>query len=368
MNVARWRPAAAAAGACLGLALVMPSAATAAPTPISRYVQTNLVSDQAGVAEIMDPNLVNPWGASYLGNSPLWVSDNGTGVTTLYSGGVHGSPQTIVPLVVSIPGGLPTGQVSNSTPDFVVKAPDGTSGPAFFIFVGLTGHITGWNPAVGTNGGTPPSTHAQNVKVSKGSAYTGVAMGQVGARPRLYAANFATGEVEMYGPKWGRIKIPGAFTDSQLPADFAPFNVMVAGEAVYVAYAERNDEGDEVHGPGLGRVDRYTLDGTLVQRMQHTERLNAPWGMTIAPAGFGDLTGDLLVGNFGDGRIHAFDPTTFARRGVLLDTHGNPVVIDGLWAILPGNGTEGGTDEIIFTAGPDDETHGLLGTLSLAAD
>jgi uncharacterized protein (TIGR03118 family) len=365
MNVARWRPVAIAAGACLTLALALPGSASASPAPTSRYIQTNLVADQDGVAQKTDPNLVNPWGASYLGASPLWVSDNTPGLSTLYSGGVHGSPQTIVPLVVSIPGGLPTGQVSNPTTDFVVKASDGTSGPAFFIFVGQTGHITGWNPGVGA-GGTPPSTHAQNAKVDKTAQYTGVSMGMVGTHGRLFAANFGSGEVEMYGPKWGRIRIPGAFTDSQLPTDYAPFNVMVAGDTVYVAFALRDDEGDEVHGPGLGRVDAFDLNGTLRQRMRHTAALNAPWGLTIAPAGFGDFSGDLLVGNFGNGRIHAFNPTTLARMGTLNNDHGNPIAIDGLWAILPGNGTEAGTDELLFTAGPDDETHGLLGTLSLA--
>jgi uncharacterized protein (TIGR03118 family) len=366
MNPARWRPAAIAASACLTLALAMPVTASAGAAPTSRYVQTNLVADEPGVAQITDPNLVNPWGASYLGTSPLWVSDNSPGLSTLYSGGVHGGAQTIVPLVVSIPGGLPTGQVSNSTTDFVVKASDGSSGPALFIFVGQTGHITGWNPAVGA-GGTPPSTHAQNAKIRQGAAYTGVAMGMVGAHPRLYAADFATGEVEMYGPKWGQIHIAGAFTDSQLPADYAPFNLMIAGDKVYVAFALRDDEGDEVAGAGLGRVDIFTLDGTLVQRMRHTEGLSAPWGLSIAPAGFGDFSGDLLVGNFGDGRIHAFDPTTLTRAGTLRDTKGKAIAIDGLWAILPGNGTEAGTDELLFTAGPEDETHGLLGTLRAAS-
>jgi uncharacterized protein (TIGR03118 family) len=366
MKLARLRPVAIAAGACLTLALAGPATATATPAPASRYVQTNLVADEPGKAQITDPNLKNPWGASYRGTSPLWVSDTNTGVSTLYTGGVHGSAPSIVPLVVTIPGGLPTGQVSNSsTTYFVVKASDGTSGPAFFIFAGLTGHVTGWNPTVGA-AGAPTSTHAQNARVSRRSAYTGLAMGVVGTQPRLYAANFATGQVEVFGPKWGRIRIPGAFTDARLPSDFAPFNVMVAGDKVYVSYAERNDEGEDVHGPGLGRLDVYTLNGTLLKRLGHTGRLNAPWGMTIAPAGFGDLSGDLLVGNFGNGRIHAFDPTSLARRGSLRDEHGQQIVIDGLWSILPGNGTAGGTDELLFTAGPDDETHGLLGTLSLA--
>ncbi len=353
--------AAAAAGA---LALAVPAAAAGAQTAATGpgFVQTNLVSDVPGLAQVTDPNLVNAWGASYLGTSPLWVSDNGTGVSTLYSGGVHGGPQSIVPLVVSIPGGAPTGQVSNPTSDFVVTAKDGTSGPATFIFVGETGHISGWNPAVQPASGGGTSTHAQNaVKPSK-NVYKGVAMGSPPAGPRLYVANFSTGNVDMYDGSWQRLHRPGAFTDPTLPRGFAPFNVMVSGNRVYVAYAKAHGL-DEVDGPGLGRVDEFSLDGGLLQRLTKHSTLDAPWGLAIAPAGFGALAGDLLVGNFGNGEIHAFTAGDMGYRGVLRAPSDHPVVIDGLWALLPGNGTEGGTDEVLFTAGPDGEAHGLLGTL-----
>jgi uncharacterized protein (TIGR03118 family) len=370
---AHWRPLAVTAGACLSLSVALPvttadahSSTRLAAATASRYVQTNLVSDVAGWAQITDPNLVNAWGASYLGTSPLWVSDNGKDVTTLYRGGVHGGTQAIVPLVVSIPGGAPTGQVSNPTSDFVVTAADGSTGPAVFLFVGETGHLTGWNPTVGRTGTQTTSTQAQDAVTHPHAVYKGLAMGQAPNGPRLYAANFASGQVEVYRGNWTQIRDPKAFRDPTLPRGYSPFNVMVSGNRVYVAWAKSSGGVDEVDGPGLGRVDVFTLQGKLVERVHATGVLNAPWGLTIAPAGFGSFAGDLLVGNFGDGRIHAYDPMTLAPRGTLRDSTGHAIAIDGLWALLPGNGTEAGTDEVIFTAGPEDESHGLLGTLSAA--
>jgi uncharacterized protein (TIGR03118 family) len=344
----------------------MPGSASAHFGGASRYTQVNLVSDVPGLAEKTDPNLVNAWGASYLGTSPLWVSDNGTDVTTLYAGGVHGSPQTINSLVVSIPGGAPTGQVSNPTTSFVVDDHAGHSAAARFLFVGETGQLTGWAPTVG-GGGVVPSTHAVNAITTPGAVYKGLAMGGPASAPMLYAADFSAGTVDVYNGLFQRVITSGNFQDSQLPPGYGPFNVMVSGDKVYVAYAKQDaDREDEVAGQGKGRVDVFTLQGELIRRLHEHGPLNAPWGLTIAPAGFGTFSGDLLVGNFGDGRIHAFDPTTLSFRGVLRGHHGRPITIDGLWALLPGNGTEGGTDQVLFTAGPQDESHGLLGTLSAA--
>jgi uncharacterized protein (TIGR03118 family) len=375
MIVARWRPLALVAGAGLTLAVALP-ATTADAQSGSRhashptrhhaqtYTQTNLVSDLPGWAQKTDPNLVNPWGATFRGASPLWVSDTNPGLSTLYLGGVHGAAQNINPLVVTIPGGLPTGQTSSTTADFVVKASDGTSGPSFFLFAGLTGHITGWNPTVGTNGAPAPSTHAQDAIVKKHGSYTGLAMGQLASgKQRLYAADFGTGKVEMYNGAWKRVHIRGAFKDRSVPRSFAPFNVMVSGNHVYVAYAKRGADGRDVAGRGLGRVDVFTLNGHLVRRLHATGALDAPWGLTIAPAGFGKFSGDLLVGNFGNGHIHAFHPGSQSFAGTLRGQRGRPIAIDGLWSLLPGNGVEAGTDEVLFTAGPEGETHGLLGTL-----
>lgn len=340
--------------------------APAGAAVFSTYQQVNLVSDVPGLAQVTDPNLVNAWGASYLGGSPLWVSDNGTDVATLYSGGVDGSQQTIVPLVVSIPGGAPTGQVSNPTTSFVVHDAAGNAGPARFLFVGETGHLSGWNPAVGGNG-APRSTNAVDAVVTPGAVDKGMAMAQTPTGPQLYVADFSAGVVEVYNGDFRRVITPGGFTDARLPVGYAPFDVMVAGGKVYVSFAKQDSaRHDEVAGVGRGRVDVFTLDGVLLRRLESHGVLNAPWGMTIAPAGFGSMSGDLLVGNFGDGRIHAFDPTTLRFVGAVRSPDGNTVAIDGLWALLPGNGTEGSTHDVLFTAGPDGEAHGLLGLLHVA--
>ncbi len=341
-----------------------PGSASAHDIGTTRYAQVNLVSDVPGLAQVTDPNLVNAWGASYLGGSPLWVSDNGKDVTTLYAGGVHGSPQTINSLVVSLPGGEPTGQVSNPTGMFVVRDDAGHSAAAKFLFVGESGHLTGWAPTVG-GGGTVPSTHAVDAVVTPGAVFKGLAMGGPASAPMLYAADFSAGTVDVYNGLFQRVITSGNFRDGQLPQGYGPFNVMVSGDKVFVAYAKQDAERkDEVAGRGKGRVDVFTLNGELIRRLHERHTLNAPWGLTIAPEGFGRFSGDLLVGNFGDGRIHAYNPMTLDFRGTLRGRHGQPITIDGLWALLPGNGTEGGTDQVLFTAGPQDESHGLLGTLS----
>jgi uncharacterized protein (TIGR03118 family) len=199
-----------------------------------------------------------------------------------------------------------------------------------------------------------------------GAVYKGLAISTVN-RPRLYAADFSAGTVDVYNGIFRRVITMGNFADAQLPAGFAPFNVAVLGDKIYVAYAKQDSEHtDEVAGPGIGRVDVFSLNGTLLARATDHSALNAPWGLAIAPTGFGSFSGDLLVGNFGDGRIHVYDPTDLSFIGTLRDAKQHPIKIDGLWALLPGNGVEAGTDEVIFSAGPDDEQHGLLGTLSVA--
>ena len=363
-RIVRRPPSLLALGVSLGtaaglLALSVPAGAAT----FSTYRQVNLVSDVPGMAQVTDPNLVNAWGASYLGGSPLWVSDNGADVATLYSGAVDGAAQTIVPLVVHIPGGAPTGQVSNPTTSFVVHDAAGNAQPARFLFVGETGHLSGWNPSVGGNG-APRSTNAVDAVVTPGAVDKGMAMGQTASGPELYVADFSMGAVEVYNGSFQRVTTAGGFADPRLPAGYAPFDVMVAGGNVYVSYAKQDAaRHDEVPGMGRGRVDVFTLDGVLLRRLVGHGVLNAPWGMTIAPAGFGSLSGDLLVGNFGDGRINAFDPSTLRFAGAVRGPDGNALAIDGLWALLPGNGTEGSTHDVLFTAGPDGEAHGLLGLL-----
>jgi uncharacterized protein (TIGR03118 family) len=360
MHAARWRwTCGIAAVGALALAYVTPAQADDATASPSSYRQINLVSDVPGQAQVTDPNLVNPWGLSFSPFSPLWVSDNGTDVSTLYSGGIHGGPQTIESLVVKIPGGAPTGQVYNSTGKFVVHGAGGSSGASMFLFVGETGHLTGWSPSL------HPVTQARNAVITRGAVYKGLAIGMAKRGPLLFAANFSAATVDVYDGSFNRVITTGNFEDPELPARFAPFNVAVLGGKVYVAYAKQDRERvDEVAGSGIGRVDVYTLSGRLMARMSGHKALDAPWGMTIAPTGFGSFSGDLLVGNFGNGRIHAYDPNDLSFVGAVRDSAGNPITIDGLWGLLPGNGVEAAKDEVIFSAGPDDEAHGLLGTLS----
>jgi uncharacterized protein (TIGR03118 family) len=365
MEASHWRwPFGLAAVGALALATALPADAGSHPGAASAYQQVNLVSDQPGHAQITDPNLVNPWGLSFFPTSPLWVSDNGTDVATLYSGGIHGGTQTINPLVVDIPGGAPTGQVANPSTSFVIHAADGTSDVAKFLFVGETGHLTGWSPNV--PGGTPPSTKAVNAVVTIGAVYKGLAISTVN-RPRLFAANFSGRSVDVYNGIFRRVITARNFQDAQLPPGYAPFNVAVLGGKVYVTYAKQDSERtDDVPGAGFGRLDVFTLNGKLIARASDHSPLNAPWGLAIAPDGFGSYSGDLLVGNFGNGRIHVYDPTDLSFVGTLRDASHHAIDIDGLWALLPGNGVEAAADEVIFSAGPDDETHGLLGTLSVA--
>ena len=353
-----------------GVGLVAAAALVAAQSPASAsaakpsfnqhraYVQTNLVSDVPGAAAITDPHLVNAWGLSQGPTTPLWVSDNGMDVTTLYTDPPGGSPG-IVPLVVKIPGGAPTGQLFNGTTDFVLKQ-DGM--PAFFIFASEAGKITAWNPSLS------PNTSAVKVASNKTAIYKGITMVPAASGPFLLAADFHNNRLRAFDGSFMPMSLPSwAFSDPSLPAGYAPFNVTVVGARVFVSYAKQKpDKVDDAAGPGHGFIDVYGFGGHLLMRFASRGVLNSPWGMTIAPAGFGPFAGDLLVGNFGDGRIHAFDLMTGHLDGTVRDTNGDPIVIDGLWGLLPGNGTSQRSDAVWFTAGPDDESHGLLGTLTSA--
>jgi uncharacterized protein (TIGR03118 family) len=363
----RWRAsAAAAAGAGLLIASIAIPTAAVSPHPNNSFAQENLVSDIPGVARRTDPNLINPWGMSFSPTSPLWVSDADADVTTLYSGAVNpGDPLEVVPLVVSIPGGHPTGQVFNGTSNFVVSS-GADSGPALFIFASETGMITGWNPSVPS---PAPSTVAQ-VAVSRPlTIYKGLAISNTAAGSWLYAANFHSGRINVFDGNWMPVSWPGAFRDPSLPDGYAPFNIQKLGGKLFVTYAKQDaNREDEVAGAHMGFVDEYTLGGHLVRRVASRGTLNAPWGLAWAPAtGFGKFSGDLLVGNFGDGRINAFDPADGHLVGQLRHPDGTFVEIDGLWGLMFGNGTAGSTHSLLFTAGIADEAHGLLGTLEFAA-
>jgi uncharacterized protein (TIGR03118 family) len=314
------------------------------------YKKRNLVSDIDGVARITDPNLVNPWGLSASPTSPLWVADNGTDKSTLYSGGVRRSVPMIVPLVVDITGGAPTGTVFNPTSGFPVN-----NAPAKFIFDSEAGTITAWNA------GTTAQTVVPN---TTGAIYKGLAIAGKGKDALLYAADFHNAKIDVFDEAFAKVTAPGGFVDPNLPAGFAPFNVQEIAGRIVVAYAKQDaDAEDEVAGAGLGYVDVFDTSGHLLRRLISQGNLNAPWGLALAPRHFGAFSGDLLVGNFGDGAIDAYDPRTGQLQGPLMNKDGNPIKINGLWALRFGNGTFGTPTTLIFSAGIGDEDHGLLGEI-----
>jgi len=341
----------------------VPAGASAArghhpPHGLAGYHQRNLVADRPGHAAATDPNLVNAWGLSFGPSTPAWVADNGTDVSTLYSGAVNGSIPVIAPLVVSIPGGAPTGIVFNPTDGFVLHN-GAASAPARFIFDSEAGTVTAWSPNV------PPSTEAQLIATTPGAIYKGLALATTRKHGTLlYAADFHGAKIDVWNDQFRPVTLPGAFVDGGLPAGFAPFNIQELGGRLYVAYAKQDaDAEDEAAGPGLGFVDVYNTKGRLLKRLVSQGNLNAPWGLAIAPRHFGGFGGDLLVGNFGDGKINVYDPRSGRFQGQLTNQDGNPIQIDGLWALRFGNGTFGTPNGLLFSAGIGDEEHGLLGEI-----
>jgi uncharacterized protein (TIGR03118 family) len=338
---------------CVIVAVLVVSAPASTGAGEGGYVQENLVSDQPGVAQLTDPKLVNAWGMSRGPNTPVWVSDNGTDVTTLYNGAVPGSPESPVAkvLTVSIPGGAPTGQVFNDTGAFLLP---GTTTPARFIFIGEDGDLSAW-------AGGPSATAVGH---TDGAVYKGLALAHGPSGPMLLAANFRDNRIDVFDGTFTPVPAAGMFNDPTLPAGYAPFNVAEIGGQIFVSYALQDAaREDDVAGPAHGFVDVYTTSGAWVKRFAGHGVLNSPWGMTIAPANFGQFSGDLLIGNFGDGRIHAFDPSTGEVLGTLRGTSGRPLAIDGLWALMVGDAAAGGPSSVWFSAGPDAEAHGLLGVL-----
>jgi len=323
-----------------------------------KYEQKNLVSDIPKLAVTLDPNLVNAWGIDFSGTSPVWIADNGTGLSTLYTG-----TGSIVPLVVKIPSGsdspsAPTGLVFNGTGLFSVKAHD-LSGSAFFIFDSEDGIISGWNPNV--------NLHKAIIAVNnsdKGAIYKGLAIGTNDNGSFIYATNFHSGWVEQYDSsfKWVR-----SFTDTTLPAGYAPFGIRTLNGKLYVTFALQDEDAeDDVSGPGHGFVDIFDLEGNMIKRLTSHGPLNSPWGLAIAPANFGQFSNALLVGNFGNGHINAFNPSTGTPLGHMLRPSGATLEISGLWGLHFGNGAAAGpTNTLLFTAGPQDESHGLFGTITL---
>ena len=352
-------------------------AASASANPIANqaYQQTNLVSDIPGLALHTDPNLRNSWGTSTGPGLPIWVSDNATGAATLYDG--QGNPQPgpgSQQLVVTIPAppsagpgaaSAPDGTAFNPTPDGFLVSRHGVSAPARFLFATEDGTIAGWAPDVDL-------THAVigADRTADDASYKGLALATTAAGDRLFAADFHNRRIDVFDAMFMPVHTPnGAFSDRRIPSDYAPFNVQNLGGKIFVAYAKVAPGGeDEQAGAGLGFVDVYNTTGRLVDRFAQHGALNAPWGMAQAPRHFGRFSGDILVGNFGDGRILAFDREGHFD-GYLRGVDHTPIEIDGLWGIGFGNGKQAGpTDTLFFAAGTNDEADGLFGSLRLASD
>jgi len=317
------------------------------------YVATNLVSDIEGAGRRTDANLVNPWGIAVGSSGTIWVANNGTGTSTLYDG--HGVPQS---LVVNIPasatndeGANPTGLVFNDGPGFVVS--NGTaSGPAVFIFVSEDGSISGWSPTVDLTNAIIAVDDGE-----EGAVYKGAALGESSSGTRLFVTNFSEAKVSIYDDTFAEIEDDDAFVDPDIPATFSPFGIENINGLIYVTYAKRDRDGeDDVPGHGHGFVNVFDADGNFIQRLVTRAGLNSPWGLALAPNNFGNLSGAPLVGNFGDGRIHGFDPNTGAFLGTMTKPDGTPLELDELWALH----TLGGTN-VYFTAGIVEEEHGLFG-------
>jgi uncharacterized protein (TIGR03118 family) len=338
------------------------------------YRQINLVSDQAGKANLTDSDLVNAWGlAASPGTnakpgSPLWVSDNGSDKATLYAG-ASATSVSKVPLTVSVTGAAPTGQVFNGDSSaFVVKDDQGNSGSALFIFDTENGTIDGWSPGVNPNGSSP-STMTEVARDNGANAvYKGLADATVKGKSFLYATNFRSGRVEAYDSTFTPVEMPGGlFVDRGLPTGYGPFGIAEINGKLYVSFAKQDATlHDDVAGSGHGFVDVFTNNGKFVRRLISRGALDSPWGMALAPASFGQFGGDLLVGNFGNGLINVYNPDNGAHLGVLRKSNGVPIQIDGLWGLMFGNGNAAKTGELIFSAGPSDESHGLLGKIVVA--
>lgn len=333
------------------------------------YLQTNLVSNQPGVAKVTDPNLVNAWGIVHSPASPFWISDNGTGVSTLYNGSGTPFPPN-APLVVTIPPpagspkgttAAPTGVVFSGTSGFVVSK-GAASGGAFFIFATEDGTISGWNPTVDRQNAI---LEVDNSKASPSAVYKGLAIASNAMGTFLYATNFRAGTVDMFDSQFHQVSKAGAFTDPNLLPGYAPFGIATFNSNLYVTYALQNaTKHDDVAGPAHGFVDIYDTNGHLIRRLVTRGRLNSPWGLAMAPSSFGRFSNDLLVGNFGDGRINAVDPATGDFLGQPRDANNRPITIDGLWGLDFGNGANAGpTTTLFFTAGPNGESDGLFGSL-----
>jgi len=352
----------------------------------NRYVVTNVTADLSGMAQHTDPVLQNAWGVAFTpGASPFWIADNATGCSTLYDG--QGAIAAALQVKLPLPGGsvpatacqhadpqnppnptlaTPTGLVWNPTTTFLVP---NTTSPATFIFDTEDGTIAAW-----AGGLTPPDQAVLAVDNSPGAVYKGLVFGTNVHGVFLFATNFRAGTIDVFAPNGSAgfrpatpQEIDGSFTDPTMPAGFAPFGIQNVNGDLFVTYARQDAaKHDDVAGPGHGFVDIFDTDGHLLRRFASRGALNSPWGVARASFAFGRFSGDILVGNFGNGHINAFD-SDGNLLGTLKDSQGRPVVIDGLWTLTLGGGRNSSADTLYFTAGPNDETDGVFGTITPAS-
>jgi uncharacterized protein (TIGR03118 family) len=321
----------------------------------NEYMITPLVSNNGVAGTVVDPNLANAWGLAAGPTSPWWVADNHADLSTVYN-----AAGTKLGLEVAVPGG-PTGLVFNGD----ASAFHIGTASARFIFSTEGGMILGWAP-----GSTVATVMVDRSTV--GAVYKGLAIAMSSFGPMLYATDFANGRVDVFSGSWTLVAAPGGFMDKKLPDNYAPFGIQTIGDRIFVTYGKQvPGSTDEAHGKGFGFVDAFDFYGNLLARVAKHDHLNAPWGIALAPESFGKFGGDLLIGNFGSGRINAYEEKPnghFEYRGQLKMDNGKPIEIDGLWALEFGNGApnNGPMDTLFFTAGPNDEADGLFGTISAA--
>lgn len=344
----------------------------------TNFVRTDLIADEAGSAAVVDPNLVGTWGISVSSGSPFWVSNAANGTSTVYTAS-DANPATLTSptvstTVVTIPAsannktsktGIPTGQVNNGYGVGNFEVSPGTA--SSFIFASLDGTIS-------ARGGATAVIFVDNS--AKGAVYSGLAIGVSGAGPTLYATNFSQGTIDTWDHNWKPITLPGGFVDPNLPGGFYPANIQRYGRRLYVAYNFSDGTGSfGLAGPNTGLINVFDLNGNLLQRLvPSNEHMNLPWGMAVTGANFGSFSYALVVGNFGDGTISAFDLHSGNYLGTMQDGKGNNIAINGLWGLQWGNGGSGGSASALYFAaspgaGPAGYSlHGLFGSLKPGPD
>ena len=362
------------------------------------YTQNNLVSDIPGLAAFTDPTLLNPWGIAFFPavpeisfpGSPFWVNDNNAGLSALYFGSnfglgfpVPGLPNVTIPSPISPTGGTPTGIVANltlftATPAFFIPV----LGPADFIFSTEDGTIEAWNglgpdpdldfpPSMGFTSDDAVIVVPNPSFPNGGAVYKGLALGlDSGGNPLLYATNFRTGNIDVFDTNFAPATVAGSFTDPNVQHGYAPFGIQNINGHLWVTYAMQDKaRHDPVNKPAHGFVSVFDTDGNLLNHFAQHGHLSSPWGVALAPASFGQFANDILIGNFGDGRINAYDPASGHWLGMVSDSRGKPLVNDGLWSLTfsggPGRTAVGAPpDTLYFSAGLNDEADGLFGTIS----